>query len=113
MRTKFPDSMSSPWSFDVYSLGVVLLEITMGFPVWVSSKVEMHHFNQKNPSVYNHGLMHQMEEKDVVKKLRHINSVQALQIRTVPQILNLIKTHGNYRNLDLVLLLTKMLDINP
>jgi hypothetical protein len=54
-----------------------------------------------------------MEEKDIVKKLRHINSVQTVQIRTVPQILNVLKTHGNYRNLDLVLLLTKMLDINP
>jgi len=29
---------SNPWSFDVWSLGVILLEIVTGFPVWMSLK---------------------------------------------------------------------------
>ena len=27
-----------PWSFDVWSLGIVLLEILSGFPVWLDGK---------------------------------------------------------------------------
>jgi serine/threonine protein kinase len=27
-----------PWSFDVWSLGVILMEIITGFPVWMSLK---------------------------------------------------------------------------
>ena len=78
MITKFPETLAVPWSLDVYSLGVIILEIAIGFPVWASHKLELMHFNQKQLSVYSHGLMHQIEEKDVVKKLRHINSVQSL-----------------------------------
>lgn len=31
-------SISSPWSIDVFSLGVTLLEIATGYPVWMSNK---------------------------------------------------------------------------
>lgn len=59
LKTNFSDSLSTtPWSFDIYSLGVVLLELAMGFPIWVAQKVEMLHFNQKVPLTFKHGIMH-------------------------------------------------------
>ena len=27
-----------PWSIDIWSLGVILLEIVIGFPIWMSYK---------------------------------------------------------------------------
>jgi serine/threonine protein kinase len=29
---------AKPWSFDVWSLGIIVLEIVTGFPVWMSLK---------------------------------------------------------------------------
>ena len=44
-RTKNPEyscqnlkEMSTPWSIDVFSLGVILLEIATGYPVWMVKK---------------------------------------------------------------------------
>jgi hypothetical protein len=45
LKTNFPKTLPTPWSLDIYSLGVILLEVAMGFPVWISSKVQMQHFN--------------------------------------------------------------------
>ena len=31
-------SKLNPWSIDVFSLGVIVLEIVIGFPIWMSYK---------------------------------------------------------------------------
>jgi serine/threonine protein kinase len=31
-------SKSYPWSIDIWSLGVILLEIASGYPIWISNK---------------------------------------------------------------------------
>ena len=39
--------MSKPWSLDVWSFGVILLEIVSGFPVWMQLKCKMQTSNGK------------------------------------------------------------------
>ncbi len=46
---------SWPWSFDVWSLGIILLEIASGCPVWMSLKCRMSTVDGK--SVIGTGLL--------------------------------------------------------
>jgi serine/threonine protein kinase len=36
-------------AFDMYSLGMILLEICVGFPLWIDKKCIVNHFNEKLP----------------------------------------------------------------
>ena len=44
MKKKYTENLfkrSQPWSFDVWALGVILIEIFTGFPIWLSLKCKM------------------------------------------------------------------------
>jgi hypothetical protein len=34
-----------PWSFDIWSLGIIVVEIISGFPVWLHGKYEQININ--------------------------------------------------------------------
>jgi serine/threonine protein kinase len=45
LKTNYASSLCNAWCFDIYSLGVILLEIAIGFPIWIDKKVVILHFN--------------------------------------------------------------------
>ena len=47
-------SRCKPWSFDVWSLGVILMEIATGCPIWMSLKCRVSTIDGKN--ILCHGL---------------------------------------------------------
>lgn len=55
LQSNFADSLPNSWCFDIYSLGVILLEIVIGFPIWLDKKAVLLHFNQKLPYTNNFG----------------------------------------------------------
>lgn len=59
---------SWPWSFDVWSLGIILLEIVSGFPAWMSLKCRVQTADGK--SVLGTGLLgvQQRDQKKIIVK---------------------------------------------
>ena len=45
LRHNFPSSLANAWCIDIYSLGVIMLELAIGFPLWTDKKILMVHFN--------------------------------------------------------------------
>jgi serine/threonine protein kinase len=44
LKAKYTENLfnrSEPWSFDVWALGTILIEIFTGFPIWLSIKCKM------------------------------------------------------------------------
>jgi len=48
------NEVSAPWSYDMWSLGVILLEIIVGFPLWLSLKSRVTTANGRN--IFTKGL---------------------------------------------------------
>ena len=61
---------SWPWSFDVWSLGIILLEIVSGCPVWMSLKCRVQTVDGK--SVLGSGLLGvaQRDQKKIIQKVQ-------------------------------------------
>ena len=67
---KIQDYASTPYVFDMWALGSILLEILSGFPLWLSLKSRM--ITDKNRSVMGHGLFG-VSGRDSIKILEKQN----------------------------------------
>ena len=70
MKPKLPETCAPAYTIDIYSLGMILLEICIGFPVWIDKKCIINHFNEKLPILQDCGMM--FESHDPIKMLTKI-----------------------------------------
>ena len=52
-----PFKLYPSWTTDIWALGMCLLEIAIGFPVWLENQCIVHHFNKKTPFMAQRGIM--------------------------------------------------------
>lgn len=78
---------SQPWSFDVWSLGIILIEIVTGFPVWMSLKCRVSTVTGK--SVLGQGLLgvQGREGKRILVKQQQV-------FKNIPQTLKKYECYG-------------------
>jgi len=99
--------MCQPWSFDVWALGVIIIEIITGFPIWLSAKSKMMTV-QKKPKV-GAGVFG-VKGRDLPKILNaQTNFMKGMNLN--------IKKLDNYLiykgNTDLINLLESMMTVDP
>ena len=97
---------SWPWSFDVWSLGVILLEIASGCPAWMSLKCRVSTIDGK--SVMGSGLLgvQGREQKRIITRQQQI-------LKSLPQTLRKFECYGLDRDPLFMDLLTRMLCVDP
>lgn len=97
---------SWPWSFDVWSLGIILLEIVSGCPVWMSLKCRMQTVDGK--SVLGTGLLGvpQRDQKKIIQK-------QQQQLKNIPSTLRKFECYSLDRDPYFMDLLHQMLNPDP
>lgn len=95
-------SKISPWSYDMWSLGCVLLETLVGFPLWLSLKSLV---QSNKGSLFTKGLFScsGRDEKKIASQQRTV--VRNLRV--------VLSTFSRISNDDCLDLLTKMLELNP
>ena len=96
---------SQPWSFDVWSLGIILLEIVTGFPVWMSLKCRVSTATGK--SVLGSGLfgVQGREGKRILAKQHQV-------LKNIPQTLRKYECYGLDQDQQFMDLLHRMLDFD-
>jgi serine/threonine protein kinase len=99
-------NICQPWSFDVWSLGVILLEIVTGFPVWMSLKCRASTANGK--SVMGAGIfgVQGREGKKILVKQQQL-------LKNLPATLKKYECYGLNQDPLFMDLLLRMLDFDP
>ena len=96
-----------PWSIDMWSLGVILLEIMTGFPVWLSYKGKMRDSNSKT----------RIATGVFGVSGRNVHKIVAKQHKLVANLFDTVgykyDTQGLERNEGFVDLLMSLLCLNP
>lgn len=97
---------SWPWSFDVWSLGIILLEIVTGCPVWMSLKCRVQTVDGK--SVLGSGLLGvaQRDQKKILIKQQQL-------LKNIPSMLRKFECYGLDRDVSFMDLLHQMLTPDP
>eukprot|EP00347_Sterkiella_histriomuscorum_P015995 403354901 len=95
-----------PWSYDIWSLGAILLEILTGFPLWLSLKGRISTANGK--SIIGLGLfgVQGREGKKILQKQQTI-------LKDLPKLLKKFDCFGLDKDPQFMDLLSRMLDFNP
>lgn len=95
-----------PWSFDVWSLGIILLEIVSGCPVWMSLKCRVQTVDGK--SVLGTGLLGvpQRDQKKIIVKQQQL-------LKNIPSTLRKFECYGLDRDPYFMDLLHQMLTPDP
>ncbi|CDW87876.1 protein kinase domain containing protein [Stylonychia lemnae] len=106
-----------PWSIDIWSLGAILLEIVIGFPLWLSYKgrivKEGRQQDSASSSLCMTGLFGIQGRIPKKIKLKQIQTVQQLKQILKKQFSSDLCLGSFNTNEDFLDLLAKMLDLNP
>ena len=113
-RTQYPFTASAAsvteksfaWSVDIWSLGVILMEIATGYPVWMGLKVKQLNLNGK--SYVGKGLF---GVKD--RQLEALIAQQKKIVSNIPATLKKFESYGLAQDEDFLDLLGKMLQVDP
>lgn len=93
---------SNNWAIDVWSLGIIIVEILEGIPIWLNYKCKI--INGKGKEVYKTGLL--------ATKRRDYNKIMERQLEIKRKIENICLNNG-VENEDFIDLLEKMLQEEP
>jgi serine/threonine protein kinase len=94
------------WSYDMWSLGTIMLELLSGFPIWMSFKCRTESSNGR--SIYGNGIFGASG--------RGNKKIIAKQIQVVKNLKSVLKKYDSYgleKNEYLMDLVQRMLDLNP
>lgn len=99
-------SIQQPWSYDMWSLGAILLELITGFPIWMSLKcrtVPIKGRSQTGSGIF--GVQGRVNAKILAKQIELLRQVSRLN--------GFKDGYGLLENSNLLDLLTRLLHANP
>ena len=103
------------WQIDLWAAGVTLLEIAVGFPVWVNQKCIVQHNNSRNFLAFS-GILN-FEALLIKNGIGQMLNAQRQKFDSEEKIRLLLKKSGGayelYNDHDFINLLWKMLQFDP
>lgn len=108
-------------NYDIWSFGILLIEIITGVPTWIHEKSVIKQFNNrcflKNQGHFNFQKFYKKDDRDLLTGIERIINVHLENLKTPKKLKSFLKKCGGCYNLwqdeSLVDLLANMLQIDP